>query len=850
MKLTPQKRQAKSIKTRLIWSFAANIVIIFLLFVVYASIRNITINAEQVSTDLSWMTSKIQEVKSDQKSFLLTETINPKFYESKKNRYITSHKEALEAIDERLEKMYVNSYVQDADIIPSLRELEKSLAVYRESFDTLIHVQLERGFKSYGTEGEMRRSIYSVMNSGYDLDQVKILSLRRHEKDYILRKDKRYVSKLVDVLDDLKSDINRTVRDKYGKVFIIGALEKYKTNFLKLVSLDEQLGFYGKTGIKDNLNDQLARVEDQLVNINEVIKEYDQYWKRLNIVVLISFALTILTVNALLLFYLLSRLGKPINLLSKSIQKIVEEDFQGELYTIKTKDELGDLSDDFNFMINKMNERRTEIEEQQVELTETYEKIDQIRQIGSKLSRHLKVEGIIQEFYHSLLNTLDFSSFLIGIHQDGIMHYQGFSASGEKMAFSRNLSESTHLGVQCFERQEPIISNDYMNSNELKHFLPVLTTEKISSLIYLPLISSSSKIGVLAVHSEDVNAFSDVQINMLGSIVVYAVNALDTAINYQNMEELVDRKTVQLHDHRNQLMEKNALLEGALEELEVKNQQQTSSIQYAKRIQQALLPNISLIRSRFDDAFVFYRPKDIVSGDFYWFEEKGDLTYMAVADCTGHGVPGAFMSILGREILSNLINTQEIVSPGKLLDELHVRIRIVLKQDRVNNKDGMDIGMCVINKRTNELKFAGAHHPLYVVKESEEVNTIETIDGNKQSIGGHLFKKKQYEPFKEHVIDLNNSPEILSFYMSSDGYQDQFGGEEGRKFYKKSFRNLMTDIAKKPMYEQKSLIAMKIDEWMGAEHKQTDDILVIGFKPTRPRSTTIDFSSIDEILNV
>ncbi|OHX65040.1 SpoIIE family protein phosphatase [Flammeovirga pacifica] len=849
MKLSQKKHQAKSIKTRLVGSFVANIIIITLLFLVYVYIQNITINAEKVAKELKEITSTIQHIKSSKQSFLLTETINPSFYETKENVFLEKHKEGLELINQKLIDMYSNSYVQSAKVIPSLRVLDKALGKYSLTFDSLTTTQLKRGFKSYGVEGDMRRAIYSVENSGYYLDQVKILMLRRHEKDFILRKDPIYEQKLSQVVDQILSDIKKMPIDKYGKIYLTGTLEKYRDNFKNMVELDKQLGFYGHFGLKDRLQFQLNTIENQLKQIQQAMIDYDTFWKRLNIVLLIVFALSILTVNAILLFYLLSRLGKPIHQLSKSIQKIVEDDFVGELYTIKTQDEIGDLSKDFNFMIQKMNDRTEEIELQKEELATTYNKIEVIREIGAKLSKHLKVEAIVKEFYHSLNNTLEFNSFLIGIYQNNQLHYQGFRCDGQPYKFERSLSKVSHLGVQCFERQESIITNDYSNTKDLKHFLPVITSEKVNSLIYLPLTSSSKKLGVLAIQSDQFNAFSDVQINMLWSIVTYLISTLDTAINYQDMEGQVRTKTAEIDQHRQQLLKNNELLQGTLQELEVKNLQQTSSIQYAKRIQQALLPNISMLQSAFEDAFVFYRPKDIVSGDFYWFEQKGDLIYLAVADCTGHGVPGAFMSILGREILSNIVNTKMIESPAEILNQLHTRIRVVLKQDKVNNKDGMDIGFCVLDTKKNTLRFAGAHHPLYLVRKIGGLNEVEVLEGNKQSIGGHIFKKKKYEVFNEHLIDLNKQNSILSFYMTTDGYQDQFGGVEGRKYYKKNFRALMSTIANKPMYEQKSLIAMNMDDWKGEKYAQTDDVLVIGFQPQKSKNMEIDFSKLEEYLS-
>lgn len=856
MKLTPQKRQAKSIKTRLIWSFAANLLIIILVFFVYAFIKNTTNNAESVVKDLSDVSDKIQKLKANQQTFLLTETINPSFYETRKNIYIEKNIKIVEEISQQVERLYINDYAKRANVNSKLRLLEKSIIKYNKTLDSLVATQLKRGFKSFGVEGDMRRSVYSVMSSGYALDQVKILSLRRHEKDYMLRKDKSYVLKLSKVVSQLKQDVDRKVQDKYGRVYLKGALDSYEKFFKDLVSFDEQLGYFGHYGIKDNLNLTLSEVESELSEISQMLINYEGYWQNLNLMVLFISAFSIILLNALLLYYLLNRLGKPINELSNSIHNIVENNFKGKLYSIKTKDEIGALSSDFNYVLEMMKVRRDEILKQKEELATTYEKIDTIRQIGNRLSNRLSVDEIIEEFNQALSNVLDFSLFMVGLVKDDKLEYRGYDAEGNLCNVIRSLTENTHLGVRCYNTQEPIIVLDFLgkNDNSYKHLLPVVTHQKAASVIYIPLTSPTGKIGVLAIHNEKENAFSEVQINMLGSIVVYAVSALQTAMNFESMEAQVLRKTEQIHKHRDELMSSNLLLQGTLEELEKKNDQQTSSIQYAKRIQQALLPNISLIRAQFDDAFIFYRPKDIVSGDFYWLETKGDYIYMAVADCTGHGVPGAFMSILGREILSNLINTQKYYSPSKLLDELNLRIRIVLQQEKRNNKDGMDIGICVINKRKNELKYSGAHHPLYIAQKNElGQEEILVIDGDKQSIGGHVFKKKKYQPFIEHHIKLDDPKnQILSFYMCTDGYQDQFGGEKGRKFYKKNLRNLFLEVSTKPMYEQKSIIAMTINEWMESKQKQTDDILVVGFKlePKKDIENKVKSENIKDILEI
>lgn len=391
MKLTPQKRQAKSIKTRLVWSFTANLLIISVVFFVYAYIKNTTTNAEKVVADLGIVSDKIQKIKADQQSFLLTETINPSFYKTKTNVYIDSNKVLIQEINLQLEGFYANVYVKRANVMVQLRQLEKSIDIYNQRLDSLVSIQLKRGFKNFGVEGDMRRSIYSVMNSGYPLDEVKILSLRRHEKDYMLRKDQAYAAKLAKVIIALKNDVDRNVSDKYGRVFLKGALDNYENYFKELVVLDAQLGHYRHKGIKDNLSASLVTIEKNILDITSVVKQYENYWQWVNIIILFVSAFSIILVNALLLYYLLNRLGKPINELSKSIHNIIENNFQGELFTIKTQDEIGTLSRDFNYVLGNMNERRVEILNQKEELATTYEKIDKIRQIGNRLNNHLSV---------------------------------------------------------------------------------------------------------------------------------------------------------------------------------------------------------------------------------------------------------------------------------------------------------------------------------------------------------------------------------------------------------------------------------------------------------------------------
>ena len=258
-------------------------------------------------------------------------------------------------------------------------------------------------------------------------------------------------------------------------------------------------------------------------------------------------------------------------------------------------------------------------------------------------------------------------------------------------------------------------------------------------------------------------------------------------------------------------------------ELAQKNNDITSSIEYAKRIQEAILPPQESIFSNFKNSFILYKPKDIVSGDFYWFEEKGDIKILAVVDCTGHGVPGAFMSMIGHNLLNQIVSEKGIYNPGDILQELHKGVQAALKQDQhhSDNNDGMDISMVTINTKTKECWWAGAFRTLVLIKATGE---LEKIEGDKYPIGGSQLDSNRI--FTTHTLHLNTNDSI---YLFSDGYADQFGGEKGKKFMVKKFYQNLLSIHHLTMNEQKQELENQFNDWK-ADYEQVDDVLVIGIK--------------------
>jgi serine phosphatase RsbU (regulator of sigma subunit) len=295
------------------------------------------------------------------------------------------------------------------------------------------------------------------------------------------------------------------------------------------------------------------------------------------------------------------------------------------------------------------------------------------------------------------------------------------------------------------------------------------------------------------------------------------------------------QKNKVLAEQKKEIEEKNDVLEQKNQEIltqneqivlqkdiiEEKNKSITDSIHYARRIQGAVLPPVQEIQEYFSDSFVLFRPRDIVSGDFYWGAKKGDQVVITAADCTGHGVPGAFMSMLGTAFLNEIVGTMIELDAAKILHELRQNVIISLRQtgQEGENKDGMDISLCIVNRKNSTLQFAGANNPMYMIRNSE----IQIIKPDRMPIGIHANADV---PFKNNNIDLKKGD---AFYIFSDGIADQFGGPKNKKFKYSTLQYLLLENHEKPFQEQQRLIESAFEEWKG-DNEQVDDLLMIGFR--------------------
>jgi len=296
-------------------------------------------------------------------------------------------------------------------------------------------------------------------------------------------------------------------------------------------------------------------------------------------------------------------------------------------------------------------------------------------------------------------------------------------------------------------------------------------------------------------------------------ILIYGIVYLNSkrlkAINIK-LEKIIDERTFEINQKNAELNKRNKLI--------------TDSIRYAKHIQEAVLPNAHILNKYFPESFIYFLPRDIVSGDFYWFSQQDNKLFIATGDCTGHGVPGALMSIMGNTLLNEIVNEKKIHKPSEIFDQLNKRIVALLKQNEEDNQtrdDGMDISLCCFDKKNKTIQIASANHKVLVINNGG----TDIIEGDIYSIGG-LFSNKSDFGFTNYELEYRPNTKI---YLYSDGYQDQFGGKYNKKFMAKKFEQLILNNVHLTMNEQYNTIKSTFEEWK-KDVKQIDDILVIGIK--------------------
>ncbi len=341
-----------------------------------------------------------------------------------------------------------------------------------------------------------------------------------------------------------------------------------------------------------------------------------------------------------------------------------------------------------------------------------------------------------------------------------------------------------------------------------------------------------AEIKLLQKDKEKDNAIIQKQKILVFSIIIFLILMIILAFIFfkskekqKKANEILFERNVEINQQKEEiqvqaehLKDANNSITKQKNKIEESHKQIRDSINYASRIQNAIMPNMNLFEDNFSEYFIMFKPKDIVSGDFYWAKKINEYLIFVAADCTGHGIPGAFVSMLGVSLLNEIVRKKEIKKSNQILNELRKEIKISLRQDENEIKDGMDLALCIINTKKNELQFSGANNPLYLFRNNELIE----FKADRQPIG--IYRKEK--DFTNHVFQLEKN-DLL--YMFSDGYLDQFGGEKGRKFMRKQFKEVLHKNQNRTMIEQKNILNETFENWK-KNTEQIDDVLVLGVK--------------------
>jgi serine phosphatase RsbU (regulator of sigma subunit) len=398
---------------------------------------------------------------------------------------------------------------------------------------------------------------------------------------------------------------------------------------------------------------------------------------------------------------------------------------------------------------------------------------------------------------------------LIGKYEAKVIQYLLCNSSGDLLLSNNSLIRlQARIGENLF-RLFPVLEG-------LREEIMALSKER--NQIFLPRIETNSP-ELKGIYDYTIEKIFFRDKNYL--FVVIHDNTLHnhywTQVQQERNDAIIAKEVAELKVYTEQLQGE---VEKRTQELSEKNQRIQESIEYSKVIQKSILPEEHLLQNTYFEAFVLYQPKDIVSGDFYWLSEAGsEGCYIAVADCTGHGVPAAMLSVAGSLFLNEIVQSSEILSPAAILEALDQKVRKLFTHAHQSLSDGMEIGLLQLDYTRQTLSFAGARNKLIYFNQGE----MFAFEGNRRAINGISASQK---PFKNHYIPFEQGD---MFYLYSDGYPDQFGGEKGQKFLQKNFIQCLKNIQHLPLYQQKYLLLKNFDTWKGAA-EQTDDVLVLGLR--------------------
>jgi len=460
------------------------------------------------------------------------------------------------------------------------------------------------------------------------------------------------------------------------------------------------------------------------------------------------------------------------------------------------------------------------------------------------LSSELVMDKLVQKLMHFLIENAGAQKGLLILVEDGqlVIEAECFLEQEQALLNQQNISldMATNLSIAIVHyvvrSKEAVVLSD-ATKNEQFAMDPYFKGASVKSVLCAPLVDKGKVTGALYLENNlTTDSFTPKRVEILKVLLAEISIALENARLYrhleesnQTLEEKVKERTEVLHAVNDTLLSKNKEIEQSKKIIEKSNDNITKSIQYAKKIQTAILPQNKKIAEILSDFFIISKPKQIVSGDFYWLYKIQDRIFIAVADCTGHGVPGALLSMIGHSLLNKIIIENKVFSPASILEQLHIEIRSALRQEDKNSKahDGMDIGICRIDLQKQKIIYAAAKRPLYFfdLSTTDIEYNFHKIPGNRKSIGG--LQKEQKRSFSETEFQYSSGDML---YLSSDGLVDQHN-QRDEKFGSLRLQALLKTLVNKELVTQKALILEALSQHQ-REESQRDDITLFGVRLT------------------
>jgi serine phosphatase RsbU (regulator of sigma subunit)/FixJ family two-component response regulator len=456
---------------------------------------------------------------------------------------------------------------------------------------------------------------------------------------------------------------------------------------------------------------------------------------------------------------------------------------------------------------------------QKAELKEYNKLLKNLNIASQELSKEVNLNGLLKKFLSLVVENSYAQKGIVFTKRQEKLWYRADCLKKDKQVNLYDFTDEyiitsdaeTPFSIveMCYQQGETLL---YSQNNELFNNNSYIQQNKIKSFVAIPLIKHGKVLSVLYLeHSQNKNNFTPKILEALDVLVSQVTISLDNVQLYNNLEKRVKERTKEVVAQK--------------EIIETQNQDILASIRYARRIQENILPNDEQIQKIFTDYCILYEPKDILSGDFYWFSARYHYAFMAVADCTGHGVPGAFMSVIGHTLLNQIVNQEDIYEPAQILASLHKKLGRLLSYSEGYSenaiRDGMDIALIRYDIMDKKIHFAGAKRPLFFISKNGE---LQEIKGSHYTIGGEINTEQPI--YEQHTLSAQTGDK---FYIFSDGYTDQFDEQDKKRYSSKQFRELLLKYNTVPVSELKDLLGQEWLRWRGS-NQQTDDILVLGIQ--------------------